>query len=412
MNLLNKQIVVAVCGGIAAYKSAEFVRTLQRQGAQVRVAMTESATEFVTPLTFQALSGHPVHTQDNGTFDPAGMDHIALARWSDAIIVVPATANIIAKISNGIADNFISALCLAHTGKLAIAPAMNQAMWNNPATQKNITDLRDKDISILGPDSGLQACGESGEGRMLEPQQLVQQCLSLFESGLLQNKRIVITAGPTIEPIDPVRFISNRSSGKMGYALAEAALEAGADVTVITGPTHIVRNDRVKYIDVETAQHMFEAAEKYVSSADLFIAAAAVADYSPANYHSHKIKKSEANLSLPLVRNPDILKEVKAAHADLFCIGFAAETEKVSENALIKLKSKSLDMIIANQVGISDQGFNSDFNAVDIITPEGIKSLERARKTQLARKIIHEIAVAFNQHNKHSNVSYISRTKN
>ena len=409
MKLTNKHIVVAVCGGIAAYKSAEFIRALQRQGAQVRVAMTESATKFVTPLTFQALSSHPVHLLDNGCLDSAGMDHIALARWSDAIVVAPATANIIAKLCHGIADDFVSALCLAHKGKLAIAPAMNQAMWSNPATQNNISTLKDRGITILGPDSGLQACGESGAGRMLEPHQLVEQCVLLFTNKLLENKHVVITAGPTVEAIDPVRFISNRSSGKMGYALADAAIEAGACVTVISGPTHLTINERVECINVETAQQMYESAIKYASNADIFIAAAAVADYTPVHVQEQKIKKSDSEFSLALTRPPDILKEVKRTYVDLYCVGFAAETEKLIEHASIKLKRKSLDMIIANQVGLPNQGFDSDFNAVNIITSLESHTIERSRKSELARTIVQYIAKHFNQLNNVTNVSYLKR---
>ncbi|MCL4151522.1 UNVERIFIED_CONTAM: hypothetical protein GTU68_055151, partial [Idotea baltica] len=325
MKLANKHILVAVSGGIAAYKSAEFVRALQRVGAQVRVVMTESATKFVTPLTFQALSGYPVHTSDTGSFDKSGMDHIALSRWSDAIIVAPATANIIAKISNGVADSFVSSLCLAHQGPLAVAPAMNQAMWSNSATQKNIADIQGRGIQVFGPAQGIQACGEIGEGRMLEPDDLVHQCISLFANNSLSTKKVVITAGPTVEPIDPVRFISNRSSGKMGYAIADAALEAGAHVTVISGPTHLQENERIHYVHVETAQQMHSASMKHSIDADLFIATAAVADYQPTNISEQKIKKKNNSLSIELSRTADILKEIKLSQPNLFCVGFAAE---------------------------------------------------------------------------------------
>ena len=407
MKLINKHIVVAVSGSIAAYKSAELVRALQRQGAQVRVAMTESATRFVTPLTFQALSGHPVHIDDDASLDPAGMDHIALARWSDAIVLAPATANIIAKLAHGIADDFISSMCLAQQSKLAIAPAMNQAMWSNAATQENITTFEQRDIAIFGPASGLQACGETGHGRMLEVDQLVLNCINLFANDLLNNKHVVITAGPTIEPIDPVRFISNRSSGKMGYSLAEAALEAGANVTVISGPTHIARNEHIKYTDVQTAEQMLLAAHQHASDADLFIAAAAVADYAPAQYAAQKIKKHDDQLSLALTRTNDILKEIKKNYPSLYCVGFAAETDHVVKHAKQKLINKSLNMIIANQVGLEDQGFDSDYNAVEIITEHDVKTLARARKTQLAPLIIKHIASHLSQQNKKSNVSYL-----
>ena len=407
MKLANKHILVAVSGGIAAYKSAEFVRALQREGAQVRVVMTESATKFVTPLTFQALSGYQVHTSDDSSFDPAGMDHIALARWSDAIIVAPATANILAKISNGVADSFVSSLCLAHQGPLAVAPAMNQAMWNNTATQNNIAALHDRDIKVLGPALGLQACGESGEGRMLEPDDLVHQCISLFANNSLSAKKVVITAGPTIEPIDPVRFISNRSSGKMGYAIADAALEAGAHVTVISGPTHLHENDRIHYVHVETAQQMHGAAIEHCTDADLFIAAAAVADYQPVTTADKKIKKNDSSLSIELSPTTDILKDIKQLQADLFCVGFAAETENIIEHATEKLNKKSLNMIIANQVGIAGQGFDSDFNAVEIITDTSTVSVSRARKAELARIIIKHIANQFKKQHSKTNVTYL-----
>ncbi len=407
MKLANKHILVAVSGGIAAYKSAEFIRALQRVGAQVRVVMTESATKFVTPLTFQALSGYPVHTSDNGSFDKAGMDHIALSRWSDAIIIAPATANIIAKISNGVADSFVSSLCLAHQGPLAIAPSMNQAMWSNSATQKNIATLQEREIKVFGPAQGIQACGESGDGRMLEPDELAHQCISLFTSNNLLTKKVVITAGPTVEPIDPVRFISNRSSGKMGYALAEAAMEAGAQVTVISGPTHLQENQRINYVQVETTQQMYTEALKHCSNADLFIAAAAVADYQPVNIADQKIKKNDDSFFIELSPTPDVLKEIKLTYPGLFCVGFAAETENLIKHASEKLHKKSLNMIIANQVGLPDQGFDSDFNAVEIISNNTIVSLTRARKSELARLIIKNIANQLKKEASQTNVTYL-----
>lgn len=407
MKLTNKHILVAISGGIAAYKSAEFVRALQRVGAQVRVVMTESATKFVTPLTFQALSGYPVHSSDNGSFDKAGMDHIALARWSDAIIVAPATANIIAKISNGVADSFVSSLCLAHQGPLAIAPAMNQAMWMNSATQQNITTLKDRDVKIFGPAQGIQACGETGKGRMLEPDELVHQCISLFTNHSLSTKKVVITAGPTIELIDPVRFISNRSSGKMGYAIADAAMEAGAQVTVISGPTHLQENERINYIHVETAQEMHAAAMQHCVDADLFIATAAVADYQPINIEKQKIKKNKNSISIQLSRTPDILKEIKLSQPNLFCVGFAAETENLIKNARAKLQNKSLNMIIANQIGLPNQGFDSDFNALEVISHDTHVSLALARKSDLARKVIKHISDHLKKLTSQTNVTYL-----
>lgn len=397
MKLAAKNIVVAVSGGIAAYKSAELVRALQRLGAQVRVAMTNSATEFVTPLTFQALSGYPVHLQDKGELDPAGMDHIALARWSDLIIVAPATANIITKISQGIADDFVTSLCLAQQGSLAVAPAMNQAMWSNTATQENIKSLQQRGILLFGPAKGLQACGESGNGRMLEPTELADCCVGVFQHQALHAKKVVITAGPTIEPIDPVRFLSNRSSGKMGYALADAAVEAGAHVQVITGPTHCVKNPRVHYQAVETAAQMLNATMASISDADIFIASAAVADYAPLNIAAQKIKKQHAQLFIECEKTQDILKQVKHDYPDCFCVGFAAETDNLIDHAQNKLKQKSLDMVVANQVGISGQGFDSDYNAAEIIWPQGRESISKVRKSELARKIIHSISTLTNK---------------
>ena len=392
MDLLGKNIVVAVCGGIAAYKSAELVRALQRVGAQVRVAMTDSATEFITAQTFQALSGHPVHLHDRGDLDPAGMDHIALARWSDLIIVAPATANVLSKLSHGHADNFVTSLCLAHTGPLAIAPAMNQAMWNHSATQDNIKALQQRGVLMFGPAEGLQACGETGSGRMLEPAQLVECCVSVFQHQALHAKKIVITAGPTIEPIDPVRYLSNRSSGKMGYALADAAVEAGADVHVISGPTHCEKNTRVNYQAIETAAQMLSATMNVISDADIFIASAAVADYTPIHRATQKIKKHSDQLSIECEKTQDILKLVKQQYPDLFCVGFAAETENLVAHANSKLQQKSLNMIVANHVGVAGQGFDSDYNAAEIIWPQGHESVAKVRKPELARKIIQLIS--------------------
>ena len=410
MKLINKHIVVAVSGGIAAYKSAELVRELQREGAQVRVAMTHSATKFVTPLTFQALSGNPVHIQDDGVMDPAGMDHIALSRWSDAIIIAPATANIIAKLSHGVADDFVSALCLAHNGPLAIAPAMNQAMWSNPATQQNIATLRKRSVEIFGPDNGIQACGESGPGRMMDPAELVTRCVALFSHLALTGKKLLITAGPTLEPIDPVRFLSNRSSGKMGYALACAGYEAGANVVVISGPTQLEENPAVKYEHVETADQMFEATFNHLADTDIFISAAAVADYRPVTVASQKLKKQATDISINLTRNKDILKEAKAAYPGIFCVGFAAETENLVANATIKLEEKSLDMIVANNVGLIDQGFDSEFNAIEIITNNNQISVSKSRKTQVAQRIVEAISQTLNLTQSNSdNVTYFSK---
>lgn len=412
MNLTNKHILLGVSGGIAAYKSAQLLRELQRLGAQVRVAMTESATSFVTPLTFQALSGHPVHIEDNGQFDAAGMDHIALSRWADVVLIAPTTANFLAKIAQGLADDFLSSLCLAHNGKLAIAPAMNQAMWGNPATQSNLALIKERGVYVFGPDEGVQACGEYGAGRMLEPAAIALKCTSLFSTGRASGKKILITAGPTVEPIDPVRFISNRSSGKMGYALGDAFMEAGGQVTIVSGPTQLVKNDRIEYIDVETAEQMHAAVMANINEHDIFVAAAAVADYRPSKYYEQKIKKEDDEFTISLSRTADILKDIKETKPELFSVGFAAETQNVTSNARIKLENKSIDMVIANQVGLPDQGFDSDYNAVEVLWLEGDQTIERTRKNLLARTLVKLITTHYEKINNKSNVSYLPAKQN
>lgn len=409
MNLYKKHILLGVTGGIAAYKSAELVRQLQRAGAQVRVVMTESATTFVTPLTFQALSGHPVAIKDDGQFDAAGMDHIAYARWADMILIAPATANFLAKITQGLADDLLTSTCLAHEKMLVLAPAMNRAMWNNPATQQNVCLLNSRGIELLGPATGDQACGEVGEGRMLEPTNIVAACDKLFSHGKLSGQRVLITAGPTREPLDPVRYLSNRSSGKMGFALADAAQAAGAQVTVVCGPTHCSENEYVDYIRIETAEQMHAEVMQRLSTNDIFIAAAAVADYRPIKEHTQKIKKTDTELQIAFTRNPDILKESKQTKEDLFCVGFAAETENVIQNAQTKLTNKALDMVIANQVGLVDQGFDSDYNAVEVLWKDGQQTIERASKVSLAKELIELIHQYYSQHHKKSNVRLFQR---
>lgn len=390
---LGKNILLGVTGGIAAYKSAELTRRLKDAGAEVRVAMTRAATEFVTPLTFQALSGHPVHTELLDENAEAGMGHIELARWADAILVAPASANFIAKLAQGRADDLLSTLCLASKAPLAFAPAMNQAMWHNPATQANCATLRQRGLRQFGPASGEQACGEVGEGRMLEVPELIDQLAHCFEHGALEGVHIMITAGPTYEPIDPVRFIGNRSSGRMGYALAEAAREAGAVVTLISGPCHLATPDRVKRVDVETAAQMHKAVFDHLPQCDIFIAAAAVADYRPVEPRHQKIKKDGESLSLTLTRNPDILHDVAHAPNRPLVVGFAAETENLEKNARDKLARKNLDMIAANLVGQSktekqDIGFNSEYNALHVFWADGATTLELARKSALARQLM------------------------
>jgi len=409
MTLRNKQIVIAVTGGIAAYKTAQLVREVQAEGAQVRVVMTASATSFVAAKTFQALSGNPVAITDNGLFDQAGMDHIALARWADLIVIAPASANSIAKLVHGEADELLYSMCLAHEGQVAIAPAMNQQMWSNAATQENLTRLRSRGFLIWGPADGAQACGEVGPGRMLEVAELLQLVVSTFENTAFAGQHIVITAGPTHEAIDPVRYIGNRSSGKMGFALAEAALAAGARVTLVAGPTEQTCSPRIHIINVETAAEMHLAVFQQLDDCDLFIACAAVADYRVANIAAEKIKKHSEHLSLKLEPTEDILRDVKQAQPELFCVGFAAETEHTIEYARDKLTHKKLDMIIANQVGSSEQGFSSDYNAVEILTADNQESIARMRKTALAPKILDAIHQQLLNRKENSNVRYLKK---
>ena len=409
MTLRNKQIVIAVTGGIAAYKTAQLVREVQAEGAQVRVVMTASATSFVAAKTFQALSGNPVAITDNGLFDQAGMDHIALARWADLIVIAPASANSIAKLIHGEADELLYSMCLAHEGQVAIAPAMNQQMWSNVATQENLTRLRNRGFLIWGPADGAQACGEVGPGRMLEVAELLQLVVSTFENTAFADQHIVITAGPTHEAIDPVRYIGNRSSGKMGFALAEAALAAGARVTLVAGPTEQTCSPRIHIINVETAAEMHLAVFQQLDDCDLFIACAAVADYRMANIAAEKIKKRSEHLSLELEPTEDILRDVKQAQPELFCVGFAAETEHTIEYARDKLTRKKLDMIIANQVGSSEQGFSSDYNAVEILTADNQESIARMRKTALAPKILDAIHQQLLNRKENSNVRYLKK---
>ena len=402
--LHNKNILLGVCGGIAAYKSADLVRRLQDAGADVRVVMTSSATKFITPLTFQALSRHPVHTDLLDTEAEAAMGHIELARWADLILIAPATANSIARLAEGRADNLLTAICLASSSKIAIAPAMNHVMWDAETTQQNIQQLKNSGAFILGPASGSQACGEIGQGRMLETPELVNNCSLLFDSGLLQGVKIMITAGPTFEPIDPVRFIGNRSSGRMGFSIAEAAIEQGAIVTLIAGPVRLATPEHSKRSDVETAQQMHQAVMADITEQDIFIATAAVADYRPVDAQSQKIKKTDDDLSISLTPNPDILKEVAALNAPPFTLGFAAETQNIKDYALQKLKNKKLQMIAANLVAHNedgkdgqDTGFNSEYNALHVFWNDGEVILERCRKTQLARQLITILAKRYHE---------------
>jgi phosphopantothenoylcysteine decarboxylase / phosphopantothenate---cysteine ligase len=392
--LVNKRILLGVTGGIAAYKSADLVRRLQDAGAEVRVVMTQGACEFITPLTMQALSGYPVHTDLLDPRAEAAMGHIELARWADLVLIAPASANFLARLAYGHGNDLLATLCLATGAPVAVAPAMNQQMWADQATQKNQLILQEKGIHIFGPGAGSQACGEVGPGRMQDPGEIIQQAAEVFDYELLTGKHLVITAGPTREPIDPVRYLTNKSSGKMGFALAQAAAEAGARVTLIAGPVALDTPNRVKRIDVVRAEDMHEASLKAVEEGcDIFIATAAVADYRPTVTADHKIKKSTEEIHLTLVKNPDIIAAV-ASHAERpFTVGFAAETRDVIEYAQGKLKSKKLDMIATNDVSGTNVGFNSDNNALTVIWPGGHKVLPLASKAQIAKQLIELIAI-------------------
>lgn len=392
--LAGKRVVLGVTGGIAAYKAADLVRRLREQEAEVRVVMTRAACRFITPLTMQALSGRPVHTRLLDADQEAAMGHIELARWGDVIVVAPATADFLARLAHGLANDLLGALCLAADVPVVVVPAMNRLMWSHPATQANVALLAERGVVILGPGVGDQACGETGPGRMLEPDEIVAALEGPFRNGLLAGLNVLITAGPTREPIDPVRFVSNRSSGKMGYAIARAAQEAGAAVTLVSGPVSLAPPQRVRCVRVESAQAMRDAVLEDAPAADIFIAAAAVADYRPASVAGQKIKKRSASLDLKLERTPDILAEVAALSPRPFTVGFAAETEALRENALAKLEAKNLDMIAANAVG-GDTGFESDDNALEVLWRGGGVALERAPKERLARRFIGLVAERF-----------------
>ena len=395
--LTNKRVLLGITGGIAAYKSADLVRRLQDDGADVRVVMTRSAQEFITPLTMQALSNHPVHLDLLDTETESVMGHIELARWADAVLVAPATADFIARLTSGHGDDLLTTICLAAECGVIIAPAMNQAMWAKPSTQQNTQLLKQRGISLLEPDVGLQACGETGAGRLMDVAEIVTALASRFVTTSLAGRHVVITAGPTREAIDPVRYISNHSSGKQGYALALAAIEAGAKVTLISGPTNIDAPDRASVVAVQSADEMLEAVMSSIGDADIFIGVAAVADYKPVAALNQKIKKSGGNtLTLKLIENQDILKTVANLGDRPFTVGFAAETENVVDYARTKLTAKNLDMIVANNVADTSIGFNSDHNETTIITKTLAGTTEaqqpKMSKENLSRKLIGLIA--------------------
>lgn len=389
-SLHGRRILLGVSGGIAAYKAADLTRRLIEAGAEVQVVMTQGAKHFVGAATFQALSGKPVR---DSLWDPAAeaaMGHIELARWPDLILIAPATADVIARLAMGRADDLLTTLVLASDRPLALAPAMNRLMWANAATQDNIARLVARGVHVLGPGAGFQACGEIGEGRMREPIDLRADVAALLCSGPLQGKHAVVTAGPTREPIDPVRFITNRSSGKQGYALALALAQLGARVTLISGPTNLAVPPGVVRIDVETAQQMCEAALATAQGADLFVGAAAVADYRMQDIATDKIKKKDADLSLKLVRNDDILVRVRGENPALFMVGFAAETENLEQHAREKLAKKKLDLIAANWVG-QGRAFDRDDNQLTVFWRDGHRALAHGPKEQLARELAHLI---------------------
>jgi phosphopantothenoylcysteine decarboxylase / phosphopantothenate---cysteine ligase len=395
MNELNgKRILLGVTGGIAAYKAAELVRLLKKNGADVRVVMTDSGAQFVSPVTLQALSGNPVHTSMWDQSIPNGMPHIELSRDCDLILVAPATADFIAKLAAGRANDLLSTLCLARDCVLMIAPAMNRQMWENPSTQRNIKTLLADGVHLVGPDSGEQACGELGVGRMSEPSLIANEIVSWLQPKLLQNKNVIVTAGPTYEAIDAVRGITNASSGKMGYAVAQAAIDAGANVTLISGKTNLNPPTRARFISIISAQDMFDAVINEVDHSDIFISVAAVADFKVKNPSEHKIKKSQQKLSIEFDETPDILKSVASRKNRPFCVGFAAESQNVEEYARKKRIEKGIPLIAANLV---TEALNSDDNSLVLIDEHGTKTLASSSKLEQARQLMMHISGLINK---------------
>ena len=393
MSLITKNVLLGIGGGIAAYKSADLVRRLKERGFDVRVVMSQSAMEFITPLTLQALSGHPVASSLLDPAAEAAMGHIELARWADLVIIAPATANLLARINAGMADELITTTCLATEAPIALCPAMNQQMYRNAATQANLTSLQGRGYTLWGPASGSQACGEVGPGRMLEPLEIAELATDFFatkdvSSQPLAGQSVLITAGPTREAIDPVRYISNHSSGKMGFALAKAAADMGAAVTLVAGPVNLATPEGVTRINVESAQNMLDVVMDNVDKKDIFIGCAAVADYRVSDIADCKIKKSAEEMQLALVRNPDILATVASLANRPFVVGFAAETHDVEAYARDKLKRKNLNMIAANDVSVAGLGFNADANALRVFWPQGSQDLPATDKLTLARQLL------------------------
>lgn len=393
LSFSKKNILLGVTGGIAAYKSAEIIRLFKKLGADVRVVMTESAKEFITPLTLQAISGNEIHDSLLNTEAEAAMGHIELAKWADIILIAPCTAETISKITHGRADDLMGALILASKADIFIAPAMNMNMWLDDSTQQNYKTLSSRGITFIGPAEGEQACGDIGPGRMVEPENIIELIRSSYKIGPLSGKTITITAGPTREQIDPVRFISNNSSGKMGYSLADAAIEAGASVNLVSGPVSLEADKSINLYKINSASEMMNVVMECMDSSDIFIGCAAVSDYKPADYSENKIKKDEIpNLEIELKKNEDILKNVATNFSSSYVVGFAAETSDVNNNAMQKLKSKNLDMIISNDVSDKSIGFNVDDNEVTVITCDEKIFLKKDKKIRIAREILKIIA--------------------
>jgi phosphopantothenoylcysteine decarboxylase/phosphopantothenate--cysteine ligase len=388
----KKRVVLGVSGGIAAYKSPDLVRRLRECGCEVRVVMTPSACEFITPLTMQAVSGQPVHVHLLDERTENAMGHIEIARWCELVLVAPASAGFMARLAHGFADDLLSTVCLATSSPVVLAPAMNAQMWSSPATQTNRRILLERGVVLMGPGEGDQACGEVGVGRMLEPREIVHGLGEPQAPGELADVNVLVTAGPTREAIDPVRFVSNRSSGKMGYAVAAAAFEQGAHVTLVSGPTALTGPSGVKRIDVTTTQEMLDCVMQHVGEHNIFISAAAVADYRPSHPASEKLKKKNDQLTLSMERTPDILAQVAAMSKAPFSVGFAAETEALLENAREKLRRKSLDMIAANKVSANGIGFDSDDNELTVFWGNESTVLARDSKTELARQLVRLVA--------------------
>lgn len=394
LNFLNTNILLCVTGSIAAYKSAEIIRLFKKDGAEVRVVMTESAKEFITPLTLQAVSGNEIHDSLLDVKAESAMGHIELAKWADIILIAPCSAESLAKITHGRADDLMGSVILASKAPTFIAPAMNTTMWLDKSTQDNFQTLLSRGINFIGPDKGEQACGDVGPGRLVEPEKIIELIKSDLHKGPLSGKTITITAGPTREQIDPVRYISNNSSGKMGYALADAARLQGANVNLVSGPVSLTANKGINLFKINSADEMLNKVFECMESSDIFISCAAVADFKPTNYSNTKIKKEDSeNLEINLEKNHDILSEVSKRHSSAYIVGFAAETSNVNDNANKKLNSKNLNMIISNDVSDNSIGFDSDDNEVHVITKNETIFLKKNKKIKIAREILHIIAL-------------------